>query len=340
MGYLVMDSLISVIVPIYNVEKYLRKCIESIINQSYKNLEIILVDDGSTDSCGSICDEYAKIDKRIKVIHKENGGLSDARNRGIEASGGAYLMFIDGDDYINEKMAEILYKRIKEDNTDLAMCNFLFVDECGAEVRERNRVLPIKNEILTSPKLMKKLLGNKRGYYAIACNKLYKKNLFEDIRFPSGKINEDEFVVHRIFVKCQRISCVSIPLYYYVQRSGSIMNAAVSAKNLDIVEALYDRTKYLITHNFPDCGVRTMPIAVGVFLGKYQKIDIKNKKAKLRVKELKHEFNRLYFKYFFYIIKYCSLRQIVCLTCFLFNKDLCNILLQNINKRKQSNNEY
>lgn len=338
MGYLVMDPLISVIVPIYNVEKYLRKCIESIINQSYKNLEIILVDDGSTDSCGSICDEYAKIDKRIKVIHKENGGLSDARNMGIEAAGGDYLMFIDGDDYINEKMAEILYQRIKKDNTDLAMCNLFIVDEKGKDIKERNYDMPLKDGIITSDEAVLGLLGNKNGYYVSPCNKLYNRKVFNKIRFPFGKKYEDAFIMHMIFINCQKISCVSKPLYCYVQRIGSAMRSAANIKNFDLVEALYNRCVFLINSGMFKYAVRTLASSVAFFCIIYRQLDKNEKHTKLRIKVLKTQFNQIYKKYFLIIIRNCSLRHLIFLTVFFINKDFCSLLVQNINKRKQRKN--
>lgn len=240
------DHLISVIVPIYNVENYLRKCVDSIINQTYKNLEIILVDDGSPDNCGKICNEYAQHDSRVKVIHKENGGLSDARNAGIDMAEGEYLAFVDSDDYIAEDMIEKLYKQLMKDNSDMSLCSFKYFDESGDEILSRMDDSPIKNEIITGEQAVNKLLENNPWYFVVACNKLYKKELFRGIRFPKGKIHEDEFVVHHLFYRCAKISCISEPLYHYLQRRNSISNGTVSVKRLDLIEAMYDRALFAL----------------------------------------------------------------------------------------------
>lgn len=264
-----MDSLISVIVPIYKVENFLCKCVDSILNQTYKNLEIILVDDGSPDKCGEICDEYAKKDSRIKVIHKENGGLSDARNAGIDVAQGDYFVFVDSDDYIDYEMIETLYYCIKNDNSDLALCSFTYVDEEGKEICERKNKSPIKNEIISTEQSLQKLCEIKNWYYIVAWNKLYKKEIFNNLRFPKGKINEDEFTIHHIFNKCRYISCVEKPLYYYLQRSGSIMKTKTGMKALDSAEALYDRTVFAMENDIAFLAyysIRAMSRVIGEFI--------------------------------------------------------------------------
>ena len=128
------NLLVSVIVPIYNVEKYLRKCVDSILNQTYKNLEIILVDDGSPDNCGNICDEYALSDSRIRIIHKKNGGLSDARNAGLDIARGNYILFVDSDDYIDETMVEKLYEALEKEKAEMSLCSFVYVNDDGVPI--------------------------------------------------------------------------------------------------------------------------------------------------------------------------------------------------------------
>lgn len=242
-----MDSLVSVIVPIYKVECYLRKCVDSILNQTYQNLQIILVDDGSPDRCGEICDEYAKMDSRITVIHKQNGGLSDARNAGIDAAHGEYVMFVDSDDYIAETMVEKLYLALISKDAEMSLCSFLYVDEKGIPIPNKNCNSPSKNIVLSGRQAIECTIRDK-GWYSIACCKLYKKDLWNDTCFPIDKYHEDEFVAHVIFEKCKRIACIGEPLYYYVQRSDSIMGKSkdfISIKNLDASEALIIRGKYL-----------------------------------------------------------------------------------------------
>lgn len=233
-------ELVSVIVSIYNVEDYLNKCIDSIINQTYKNLEIILVDDGSLDNSPQICDEYSKKDNRIKVIHKQNGGLSDARNHGIEISTGKYLCFIDSDDYIDKQMIEKLYQNLKGNKSDISICNFYEAYQNGK----------LNYQHFPNEKL--KVSGNNKFYNIyndygistiIACGKIYKKELFNDIRYPIGRVHEDEVIVIDILEKTNIISYIDEPLYYYVQREKSITKT-FNLKRLDIIETHEKRIKY------------------------------------------------------------------------------------------------
>lgn len=245
-----MSDKISIIVPVYNVEKYLPRCIDSILAQTYKNIEVILVDDGSPDKCGAICDEYAKKDKCIKVIHKKNGGLSDARNAGINAAMGEYIGFVDSDDYIVPDMYEKLYNAIVKTNSDIAISNFLYVDEMGNEIGQNNN-LPIYDDVLSGRQILgEKMVEDKFWYWVVAWNKLYKKSIFDDIRYPIGKIHEDEFIIHSIYAKVDQVACVPDALIYYVQRSDSIMGRKSSIKNFDAVEALFGRAKYYLRENY------------------------------------------------------------------------------------------
>jgi glycosyltransferase involved in cell wall biosynthesis len=243
------DSCISVIVPIYNVEKFINKCIDSIINQTYRNLEIILVDDGSPDRCGHICDAYAQKDKRIKVIHKENGGLSSARNVGLDIAKGEYVMFVDSDDYIDKYMVDKLLEALKEYDADMSLCGICNVDEEYKPIYGTNsKRLPIKNEVISGRKAIERLSVYNGWCYTTAWSKLYSINLFKTIRFPVGKIHEDEFISHLIYGKCNKVSCIQDALYYYVQRSNGIMgnvHSTNSIKELDSVEAYVKRALYL-----------------------------------------------------------------------------------------------
>lgn len=238
--------LISVIVPVYKVERYLPKCIESILQQTYQELEIILVDDGSPDHSGHICDEYAKKDPRIQVIHKKNGGVADARNVGIEQATGELIALVDSDDYIAPDMYEKLVLRMQEDGSDMAICNFLCVEPDGTEILSLNHSLPISDGVFTRDELFRKLAdGQKTHYYATTWNKLYKRELFFDARYPTDKYYEDEFIAHHVIKNCNSISCVSDALYYYVQHPGSFMHGKATIKKLDSSGALLDRVNLL-----------------------------------------------------------------------------------------------
>lgn len=235
-----MEPLVSIIIPIYKVEKYLDKCIESVVNQTYANLEIILVDDGSPDNCPAICDEWAKKDSRIMVIHKENGGLSSARNSGVAIAKGEWIGFIDSDDYIVPDMYEKMFLAVQESEAELCICGMKWVNEDGSKY-ENVLTSPIINEVLTKEVAFSKLVGLDYYYYVTSVNKLYKKELFEKVIFPEGKLHEDEFTAHLFFNECEKIVCVQDELYFYVQHQNSIMNAAYSIKRLDAVYAIYDR---------------------------------------------------------------------------------------------------
>lgn len=240
-----MNAKISVIVPIYNVELYLPKCIESIINQTYKDLEIILVDDGSPDRCGEICDEYALQDARIKVIHKENGGLSDARNAGLDVANGQYVSFIDSDDFINENFYETLEDMIVRYNADIVQCEFLKVDEY--EVYDFDDVKELCDErvdLISSHSALDNLFNEKYVNTVVVWNKLYKRCLFKEIRYPKGKINEDEYTTYKVIFNAKKIAETNRAMYYYVQRPNSIMGQGFNLKRLDILEAYYDRVLF------------------------------------------------------------------------------------------------
>lgn len=232
-------DLISIIVPVYNVEEYLDRCICSIVNQTYKNIEIILVDDGSEDESGKKCDEWKYKDTRIKVIHKENGGLSDARNIGIKNAVGELIGFIDSDDYINETFYEKLYYALITTNADMVICNYDFVDNNGILVKGNPQI--IKDEVMKKSDYYNKLLITDSFYYVTAWNKLYKKEIFDDIKFPLRKLHEDEFTIHHIVSKCNIITSIKDTLYYYVQRPESIMSLSFNVKRLDAVLAFIDR---------------------------------------------------------------------------------------------------
>lgn len=232
-------DLISVIIPIYNVEHYLKRCIESVVNQTYKNIEILLIDDGSTDNSGNICEEIKYSDSRIIVFHKENGGLSDARNYGIERAKGNYILFVDSDDYINIKMIEILYNNLIKTDSDISVCRpFKFEKEI--EITE-NEKYDIEQELKVYDSIdIFRHMYDDYLVSVVAWNKLYKKKIFEDIRFPVGKLIEDSAILHYVFDRCNRIVYSNLELYYYFQRKNSIMHK-MNYNLLDELDWLYDR---------------------------------------------------------------------------------------------------
>ena len=248
---------VSIIVPVYQVEKYIRQCVDSILAQTFTDFELILVDDGSRDKSGQICDEYAGMDERVKVIHKENGGLSDARNKGMDQAVGNYFMFIDSDDYIAPTMIECLYKSILNENADIVACNYLYFFEND---RKKDFSTNIKSEVLTGKEIFY-YRKNERNYgvWTVAWNKLYKRGTFRNARFRLGKYHEDEFWANDIYQMDIKVVMISECLYYYRQRDNSIMGKKSIKRNLDILEAFQERIYiYLKNEKYADQAYKVL----------------------------------------------------------------------------------
>lgn len=234
------ESKISVIVPVYKVEPYLRKCLDSVVNQTYQNLEIILVDDGSPDHCGAICEEYAARDKRIRVIHKENGGLSSARNAALEIATGDYIGFVDSDDWIEPEMFKFLLHGLETTGADIAVCGRY------EEYRDRRVIFEWPEvRIMDRGEALGELLKNDQ-LQNLVWDKLYRRKLFEGICFPEGKTFEDMAVMHKLFLCSERVVCVPGTMYHYLQREGSIVGD-ISLKNrlnhYEMAETRYEELK-------------------------------------------------------------------------------------------------
>lgn len=242
-------DLISVIVPVYKVEQYLHRCVDSILAQTYTNLEVILVDDGSPDDCGRICDDYAAKDSRVQVVHKVNGGLSSARNAGLAVATGRYVGFVDSDDYIHAQMYEKLHRVLVENDAQISVCSYVYVDEVtGQADGGMAAVNPLKNGVLSTRQAYEAINSYRPGYsfYVTAWNKLYERTVFDGCLFAEGRLHEDEFIVHHLMKRCRRIAVTEDVLYYYVQRSGSIMNTKASEKSLDALIAGMDRYAFYL----------------------------------------------------------------------------------------------
>lgn len=230
----VEQPIISIIVPVYKVEKYLKRCIDSILKQTYQNIEIILVDDGSPDKCGIICDEYKKLDKRVRVIHKKNGGLSDARNVAIPLAKGEYISFIDSDDWVSPYYIEHLYKAVSVCQTDLGISWFENVfEEKPLHLKPEKELFQYR--CLTVEECLKKLLYQD-GVEVCAWGKLYKTELIKDLRYPVGKLYEDIPVTYESVKRSKKISLIGNVDYYYFQRTDSIQNVTFNRKKMDGIE--------------------------------------------------------------------------------------------------------
>lgn len=244
---------ISIIVPVYNVEKYVSECLDSILNQTYEDIEVIVIDDGSTDNSGRICDEYQEKDSRIKVFHQENKGLSAAKNAGIENASGKYLMFIDSDDTITTDMCEKLMNAAINNDVDMVLCNVLYVNEENQTLTDvPDSYKKLNDCTMTGREFIKSLCDNYNVAFVISCNKLYKNEILRDFRFIEGLFEEDEAGIHHIAHKCKKIVFVSDVCYLYRQRNGSIMNRQHNLKKLDNTLGLLDRLEFIKKHNYEE----------------------------------------------------------------------------------------
>lgn len=295
-----MNPEISIIVPIYKVEPYIRKCVDSILAQTFTDFELILVDDGSPDSCGEICDNYAKADPRITVIHKENGGLSSARNAGIKIAKGKYIGFVDSDDYINEKMYEVLYNNAVLHSSDLVVCDFLKVNvthgtkqygDMEPELQHFTNIQAL-NQLYQSNDGALDPMGRDCEKWILTWNKLYKRCLFEDLKFKEDRIYEDEFIAHRILYKSSKIISVSGELYYYVQRPNSIVNSPFTTKKFDKVYARKERADFFREIKQYELHDKAMKSYMEVFFWNYLVAKSGLTDVKKELKDLKKTLNK------------------------------------------------
>ncbi len=239
---------ISVIVPVYKVEKYIHRCVDSILDQTFTDFELILVDDGSPDNCGAICDEYAAKDSRVEVIHQENGGLSAARNAGIDwafaNSDSEWITYVDSDDWIHPEMLEILYTQAKINNLSVTLCNF----ERATEYKEPIDVSSFVLRTITP----ESFFVENFEYSIVACGKLYKKRLFESIRYPVGTLHEDGYVTHRVTFSLSKIGVIELPLYSYYANPNSITHTASSKRLNDALIGQRERKSFFKENNFKE----------------------------------------------------------------------------------------
>ena len=320
--------IISIIVPIYNVESYLERCIESILNQSFKEFELILVNDGSTDSCKDICNEYKKRDSRIVVVNKKNEGVSSARNLGLDLAKGEYIGFIDPDDFINKDMYKILFDTIQANNSDMVICDYYKVNEddinkfrnlkCNCEnikIKNLNNLESIDNLFLTGEK------------FIFAWNKLYKRDLFSDLRYEQGRRYEDEYLAHRILYKCKKVSVIEVKMYYYVQRKGSIVNSPFTVRKFDKVYAIKDRVDFLREKNLTYLEDKAEKTFIDYFVWNYFVAYQRLENIESELKILKKMFNRVFFKSL--DNKFISLKEKLTLVLLYLSPKLYNKLILN-----------
>lgn len=238
-----LDEKITVIIPVYNVEQFLARCIDSIRNQSYKNLEILLIDDGSTDKSAKICDEYAEIDERIRVIHQENKGIASVRNLGVSQATGNYIFWIDSDDYVSGEIIFVLYSNLKRYHADMSICEFKKGNEIDYVFSQNNTDTCIE---FTAQYAHEMLYKNNHTAFVIAASwaKLIKKELYEGLVYPEGKLFEDIYMSHYLIQRCSKIIYIDKVLYYYYQWPDSILGKTLRIEKLDYLDAFKDRISF------------------------------------------------------------------------------------------------
>lgn len=246
------EPLISVILPIYNIQNYLKKCMDSIFAQTYKNLEIIMVDDGSTDESSDMCDKYIAEDSRVVVFHKKNGGLSDARNYGIKRAKGEYITCIDPDDFVDMDYVEYLYKLLTENGTRMSVCQHRVL----YDGRKNDELGSSGSEVLTNKVCIERML-----YHDVidtsAWAKLYEKSLFDTVEYPKGKLFEDIGTTYKLMLQCEKIAVGYESKYNYIVRESSIVNCSFSKKKLDLLETTDDMAKNVLKV-YPDLDKAVM----------------------------------------------------------------------------------
>ncbi len=243
------NPLITIIVPVYKVEKYLDKCVNSILGQTYTNIEILLIDDGSPDQCGSMCDSYSLLDSRIKVVHKKNGGLSDARNAALDIMTGDYVTFVDSDDYLDVDYISRLYLSLLQNEADISVCNYYFYYERTCKITPAFNTNK-KTSVLNNKEALSDLLY-KKSMETSAWGKLYSKDIFQNLRYPVGKLYEDIATTYKAFIKAQKVVSISSPLYYYTVRDDSIMGASFDIKQMDAIYMAKDMLNGMISYGDP-----------------------------------------------------------------------------------------
>lgn len=293
-----MKPLISLVIPVYNVEKYLDKCMASVLNQTYPNFEVILVDDGATDKSGSMCDEYENKDPRVKTFHKKNGGLSDARNFGVEHASGSWIAFIDSDDFVTDDYLEYLYNLIEKYDATIA---------CASAMMPKKRE-GIRDQALTASEALEKMcrvdvIG------VSACAKLYPRELLLKHPYPVGRLYEDLATTYKLFAECATIALGTKKIYYYIQRSGSISGGELNEKQYEIFTAATEQLEF-ISANFPEVegaahvrcanvAIQLIPKCLSSSDGKKVKNDFKRIRAYLKPHfsyVLKDNFKSFHFK--------------------------------------------
>ena len=272
--------LISIIVPVYRVEKYICKCVESLLEQTYENIEIILIDDGSPDRCGEFCDEFARKDSRVIVLHQRNAGLASARNAGLAIAKGTYIGFCDSDDFVDKDMYEFLLKTLTENNCVIAACSFKKFSEKGEIIGEQEEAETI---ILNNRQAMKELL-NDELIGSQPCNKLFHRNLWDGILFPKGRVYEDIAIMHEVFANADKVVVKSAGKYHYFIREDSTSYTQNAKWGYDLFSAFRDRYKF-VEKNYSEFLTKAYERLIGIAVGMYIHLQHFKRTPKIRTWE-------------------------------------------------------
>lgn len=324
-----MKDLVSIVIPIYNVEKDLKRCVESILNQTYKDIEVILVDDGSPDDCPKICDEYEKIDERVKVIHKKNGGLSDARNLGIDIAKGKYITFVDSDDYVTDDYVEYLYNLIIKYDAEMSICSHDAVYSNNV----KRFYIDCNEEVINSETALEKMLYH-QNYDVSAWAKLYKLDLFKEVRYPVGRLFEDAATTYKLIDKSNRIAYGSESKYRYIIRPNSIVTSNFSDNKIDLITSTNEMCDF-IQKKYPNLKQATIRRRVYSNLSTLRLMSNIGQEYKDKKKEIIKNIR----KYFFQVLKdpKAPKRDKVAILAIKINSQLFDILWMIYEKRSGRN---
>lgn len=281
-----MEPLISIIVPVYKAKESLGRCVDSLLNQSYHNLEIILVDDGSPDESGALCDKYAQNNSNIRVIHKKNGGPASARDCGIASATGEYIGFADSDDYVYPQMFQHLWEALQEAGTTLAICGFDCVNSDESPVEDYLAYNPIQQGVFSAKELLPKIVQTNGWAYVVPWNKLYHRSLIDSSFFPIGKYYEDEFGIAQLLYKAGRIACISSCEYhYYYMRKGGQTEGAETITQIDALEALYHRCIFYHEHGLDDLIFDNRTIFLRELEKHYNRLNLSDPAVRAKLKQ-------------------------------------------------------
>lgn len=319
------EDKISVIIPVYNTELYLRRCLESVINQTYTNLQIIIIDDGSTDNSLKICTEYAQNDNRLIVYSQNNRGVSAARNKGLDMATGDYIAFVDSDDFIENDMFAKLLNTMVNNEADIIVCGIKVYSETSESGHFIDKGCVVKNEILNRNEMFDKLIIDDFWHYVMTQVKLYKSQIFDNLRFTEEYIYEDEIIFHRIVDKCNKIVTIEDKMYCYRCNSESITKKGVSIRVMDKVKAFEDRLEYFDTNYKNDLIMEKMANNLwGTIITYFFKFDNSIENEKYLKRAYKSFRNSLK-----YLLKYvkCSKKEKMIMILFAINPSVCKKLL-------------